>query len=122
MTRDTVTTGKLAEDFAVRCLMSGGIEVLDRNYRIRTGEIDIISRENRMLVFTEVKYRKNRKHGNPCEAVDREKQRRISRTALHYLTASGCTDCPVRFDVIEVTGPPECLKARRIRGAFEYCG
>ncbi len=119
---NNVELGRLAEDFAVSCLEKGGIRVLERNYRLRGAEIDIVSEEGQTLVFTEVKYRSSAVRGTPAAAVDGRKQKKICSAALHYVGTRGLTHRPVRFDVIEVTGGPGALKARRIRNAFDYCG
>ena len=69
--------GQEQEELAAKYLEEKGYEILERNYRIRTGEIDLIARDARYLVFIEVKYRKNLQMGDPLEAVDVRKQQRI---------------------------------------------
>lgn len=81
-----------------------GLKVLIYNYRCRLGEIDLIARDGDTLVFCEVKYRSGRKSGSPLEAVGVEKQNRIFRSAMCYLTENGITDLPCRFDVIGIEG------------------
>ena len=83
-------------------------------YRIRTGEIDLIARDGRYLVFAEVKYRKNLQMGDPLEAVDLRKQQQIYRTAIYYLHQKKWENVPCRFDVIGITGTQIC----HIRNAF----
>lgn len=109
---DTKKLGNAGEDLAVRFLEEAGHEILDRNYRIRNGEIDIISREKQekdrfgiteYLVFTEVKTRSGKNAGDPYEAVGREKQRKILKAAERYLYEKKLpVDTPVRFDVISI--------------------
>lgn len=77
--------GQKHEELAAKYLEEKGYEILERNYRIRTGEIDLIARDDRYLVFVEVKYRKNLQMGDPLEAVDSRKQQQIYRTARYYL-------------------------------------
>lgn len=109
------TAGALGEAAACQALQKARIAVLERNYRRPTGEIDIIAKEGRTLLFIEVKARSSLKYGRPSEAVDRAKQRHIVRTAMCYLSENDLADAPVRFDVIEVL-PGE---VRHIRGAFD---
>ena len=70
---------------AAAFLEERGCEVIERNYRCRLGEVDLIVRDGNYLVFVEVKYRQSERTGHPLEAVNPAKQRRISRTAVWYL-------------------------------------
>lgn len=98
-------------------LESRGFRILTYNFRCARGEIDIISLEGEVLVFTEVKYRRNALAGNPLEAVDRRKQGRICRCADYYrvrypfMAGRSC-----RFDVIGILGD----EIRLVRDAFSY--
>lgn len=93
------------EDLAADYLTRQGYEILERNYRDRLGEIDIIAREGPYLVFVEVKYRKNLKNGYPEEAVCGRKQQRIRHTASYYLYRHGHgEETPCRFDVVSIAG------------------
>ncbi|MDD6406383.1 MAG: YraN family protein [Clostridiales bacterium] len=104
---------KMAADY----LMKKGYTILDMNYRISYGEIDIVASCDGVLVFVEVKYRSNSRNGTPAEAVDVRKQRQISRVALTYLGKKGYgTDIPVRFDVITILGSD----ISHIENAFSY--
>lgn len=95
-----------------------GYEILERNFRCRQGEIDLIAREGVYLVFVEVKYRRNGGRGAPEEAVDGRKQQRICRTAAYYMVKHQIYDtCPCRFDVVAVEGQ----RVRLYRDAFAYC-
>lgn len=81
------------------------MQVIQRNYRTRTGEIDLIARDGRYLVFVEVKYRADDRKGTPLEAVDLRKQRMIIRTARHFLMRYRYdAQTPCRFDVVGITG------------------
>ena len=94
-----------------------GYEILEYNFRGRGGEIDIVARENRYLIFVEVKYRRNEKTGSPLEAVDDRKQRRICRAASSYLARHGLrTDQGCRFVVVAITGE----KIRLVKNAFPF--
>ncbi|MCI8703186.1 MAG: YraN family protein [Anaerotignum sp.] len=79
-----------------------GYEILERNYRRRDGEIDIIAQKDGYTVFTEVKYRKNSRNGFPSEAVDWRKQQSIIRTAKAYVAEKGLEGGEYRFDVAEI--------------------
>lgn len=98
-------------------LETQGYRILEYNFRNRRGEIDIVARDGRCLVFVEVKYRKDDRAGNPLEAVDYRKQRSICRTARYYLMAHHLgMDTPCRFDVVAVEGK----KIRIVKDAFPY--
>lgn len=98
-------TGSRYEEAAAAFLKEQGYEILERNYRDRRGEIDIIARDGRYFVFVEVKYRKSTHHGYPEEAVHTGKQEKIRRTAAYYLyTHRLGEETPCRFDVVSVMG------------------
>ena len=115
-----IGTGQTGEDLAVRYLENLGYTIVERNYRKRIGEIDIIARDGEYLVFIEVKTRSNRRFGSPFDAVDFRKQQQISRVALAFMTQHRCGEVPVRFDVIGVH-LEESPRVELIKNAFEYC-
>jgi putative endonuclease len=95
--------GARGEKLARRYLKRNGYKILFRNFRGRSGgEIDIVCRDNDTLVFVEVKTRAREDYGRPVEAVDRQKQKRISRGALGWLRMLDNPDILFRFDVVEV--------------------
>jgi putative endonuclease len=98
-------TGTRYESFAAEYLAERGYTLLEKNYRIRMGEIDLILRApDQTLVFCEVKYRRSDRCGSPVEAVDRKKQRIISRVASFYLASHGIgQEVRCRFDIIGIT-------------------
>ena len=107
--------GTRYEELAAGYLRDRGLRVLERNYRTRFGEIDLIAEDAGTLVFVEVKYRSGAGKGAPEEAVGRAKQAVIRRQAWAYLAAKGLNDLtPCRFDVIAVLGD----RVRWIRNAF----
>ncbi len=111
--------GKDYEELAARCLEEKGYRILERNFRCRQGEIDLIARDGSCLVFVEVKYRRDGRAGDPAEAVDFRKQRRIIRTAAYYCYKRNIGESQAcRFDVISVLGS----EVRHIENAFEYQG
>ena len=100
---DHLRRGFLGEKLAGRFLRKNGYKILYRNFRGRSGgEIDIICRDDDTLVFVEVKTRAREDFGRPIAAVDRRKQRRISRGGLAWLRMLDTPDILFRFDVVEV--------------------
>jgi len=94
--------GKLGEDLACEELRRRGYAILDRRYRTRFGEIDIIAREAGDVVFIEVKARAGDEFGGGAAAVTGWKQRRIGQMATDFLARRGLLDQPCRFDVVTV--------------------
>ena len=97
--RDVGVTG---EDRAVEALRREGYRILDRNYRCRHGEIDIVAFESGEIVFVEVKSRLTESKGSALAAVTAAKQRRIARVAEQYLAERDLAERPCRFDVVAV--------------------
>lgn len=101
---DKRARGKAGEDRAVHYLKKLRYTILARNFASRLGEIDIVARDRRTLVFIEVKLRTSPEFGSPFAAVDERKQRRLQRIASSYLVKNGLYDrTPVRFDVLGIT-------------------
>lgn len=96
--------GNISESVAVGYLKNCGYKNIITNFKCNIGEIDIIAREDNVLVFVEVKYRKNNIFGMPREAVNYQKQQKIRRVALSYMKKHGLMDSPCRFDVLEILG------------------
>ena len=112
--------GAEGETAAVRYLEEHGYQIIKRNYRNRYGEIDIIAELGNVLVFVEVKYRRAGDYGDPLEAVDIRKQRRISKAALYYYSGYGHGwNRPCRFDVVAIYGDGTI---RHVENAFEFQG
>lgn len=113
-------TGADYEDIAVGYLEKKGYRILERNYRCRYGEIDVIAFKDGVLVVAEVKYRSNDRCGEPAEAVDVRKQRRICRVTMDYLMRHKYfCEKPCRFDVISIYGGGEI---KHIENAFYFQG
>jgi len=94
--------GNFGEDAVEKYLRRHGYRVLERNYRCRFGEVDIVAIEDGCLVFVEVKTRVSGKYGNPSNAVNRMKLQHMKKTALCYINYKRMGDYPARFDVAEV--------------------
>jgi len=102
-TNDTTTArGREGEALAARHLEKCGLRVVDRNYRVRGGEIDLICRDGRSLVFVEVRQRSSGEFGGAAASITRRKQARIILAARHYL--AGKPDCDCRFDCVLIDG------------------
>ena len=99
--------GDLAESLAARFLEQHGLKVLTRNFRCRGGEIDLICRNGKALVFVEVRRRRSASFGGAGASITRSKQRRIILAAQHYLTANAKTECDCRFDCVLLDGRAE---------------
>lgn len=96
--------GQTAEEQACHFLEQQGLTLLTKNYRCPRGEIDLVMQHGDMVVFIEVRYRKNNRYGSGAESVDFRKQARITATAMHYLQAHPKQALlPARFDVIAMS-------------------
>ncbi|HEY5575352.1 MAG TPA: YraN family protein [Clostridiaceae bacterium] len=94
--------GNLGEIISENFLIDSGYIILDRNFRCKTGEIDLIAKDGDYICFIEVKTRCGSLFGNPCEAVTYPKQQRICKTAQMYILKKKLFKFNFRFDVIEV--------------------
>jgi len=102
-TESAPAIGAGKEELARRYLEGSGLRLVERNYRCRLGEIDLIMRDGDCLAFIEVRYRKSAGYGSPAESVTPRKQQRIILAARHYLQRHPTRlDC--RFDVLALTG------------------
>jgi putative endonuclease len=111
--------GRFGEQAATRHLEAAGLEILDRNWRCDTGEIDIVARDGRCLVVCEVKTRSGVGFGSPLEAVDRRKAARLRRLAARWLAQQDRGFPELRFDVVGVLRTPGGpLRVEHVRGAF----
>ncbi|MEN8168400.1 MAG: YraN family protein [Pseudomonadota bacterium] len=95
--------GQRAEQQAKEFLQRQGLILIDKNYRCRHGEIDLIMKDGSQLVFIEVRYRKNEAFGGPLASVDHKKRAHLIATASHYLQSKK-TPGSARFDVVGITG------------------
>ncbi len=102
--RDNKDTGNLGEEIAAAFLTARGYRILERNFRCKGGEVDIVVRDSRdkSLVFVEVKARRDLSYGLPQLAVTPFKQRQISKAALTWLAKKQQFDVNARFDVIAI--------------------
>lgn len=94
--------GTRGEDAAAAYLERSGMTVIDRNWRCKAGEIDIVALDGETLVVVEVKTRRTDAKGTPEDAVSASKQRKLVRLAEAYTISSGARDVEVRFDVVTI--------------------
>ncbi|HSF19973.1 MAG TPA: YraN family protein [Vicinamibacteria bacterium] len=117
--RRTSDLGRLGESVAARELERRGYQIVERRWRSRLGEIDIVARDGETLVVVEVKARSGEDYGPPADAVDAVKQRRLVRLAKAYLRARRLGEPRVRFDVVGVRFPSgEAPRVEVLRNAF----
>jgi len=119
MTQERLTLGRQGELLAREYLQKQGYQVVAENFRTKLGEIDLVARHGRTLVFVEVKTRSSPTHGHPFEAVTPRKQAQLSRVAQEYLSREGGCDQLARFDVIGVTITPAGTRIELVTNAFE---
>ena len=119
MTATHLLTGRRAERLAKLWLSCRGLRAISSNYRCRYGEIDLIMRDRDCVVFIEVRCRSSRTHGGPLGSVTRAKQIKLLHTAHHFLHQhSKYRACPMRFDVIALTGQYPAIRYDWCRQAF----
>ena len=94
--------GKKGEEIACIYLENRGYKIIEKNFFCKLGEIDIIVKQENTVIFIEVKTRKNKKFGNPAEAVNKRKQIHMYNVAKYYILIKGLRNIQLRFDVIEI--------------------
>lgn len=102
MTAKNIERGIEGEDLAVSTLEKSRYKIVERNYRTRAGEIDIVAREGECLVFVEVRTRASIEYGWPQETVIARKQKKLCKAARWYLQKNRIEDTPCRFDVVAI--------------------
>lgn len=107
--------GAVGEDLAVKYLLKNKYKIVARNYSCPLGEVDIVALDKKTLVFAEVKMRTSEVFGLPREAVNKQKQRHIAKTAQYFMHEHQVFSLETRFDVIEVLDE----KITHIKNAFE---
>jgi putative endonuclease len=110
--------GAAGEDLACAWLERRGYRILARNWRCRSGEVDVVARVGSTTVFVEVKERRNASHGLGLEAVTWSKRQRLVRAARLYAASKGLSETDLRFDVVSVDG----REVRHEPGAFDADG
>jgi putative endonuclease len=118
MTKDSRSSGRRGEDLACRFLKKDKYKILEKNYRSRQGEIDIIAEDRKgVLCFVEVKARSRQDYGLPIEAVTPSKQKKLLATAFIYLETNKMESKDMRFDIVSVNLKNE--ETQIIKNAFD---
>ena len=95
-----VSIGNIGEEAAVQALKKRGYKIIERNYRTKMGEIDIIAKDGEYTVFVEVRLRKSNAFGSPADTIDERKQQKIIKAAQMYAVKNDIYDTPMRFDAV----------------------
>jgi putative endonuclease len=111
--------GKLGEDLACEELQKRGYAIVERRFRTRCGELDIIARDGDVLVFVEVKARSGSGFGSPFDAVTWQKRQRLSAMAESYLLHKRLSGVACRFDVVSVLQGRSGHTVELVKGAFD---
>ena len=111
--------GKLGEDLACEELQRLGYAIVERRFRTRCGELDIVARDGEVLVFVEVKARSGRGFGSPFDAVTWQKRQRLSAMAESYLLHKRLAGVACRFDVVSVLRSQSGHTVELVKGAFD---
>ena len=111
--------GRRGEDLACAELEKRGYVIVDRRFRTRCGELDIVAREEGVLVFIEVRARSNGNFGTPFESVTWKKRLRLTRMAVSYLWLKQLAGVACRFDVVSIFEHQGTQTIELVRGAFD---
>ena len=98
--KTAVSIGIIGEETASLALKKKGYKIIDRNYRTKMGEIDIIAKDGDYTCFVEVRLRKTNDFGSPADTIVKDKQQKIIKTATAYAVKHNIYDTPMRFDVV----------------------
>jgi putative endonuclease len=119
VTKERIALGKFGEDLARERLKNCGYRILTTNYKCPLGEIDLVARDGDVLVFVEIKTRKNESLGRVKEMVNIRKKRQISKVALAYMKSNNLWGSKARFDVVAVGLLDGKKEIEIIKNAFE---
>jgi putative endonuclease len=111
--------GKRGEDLACTELEKRGYVIVDRRFRTRCGELDLVARDEGVLVFVEVRTRSGYNFGTPFESVTWQKRQRLSRMAISYLCLKRLSGQPCRFDVVSIVERQDGRTIELLKGAFD---
>jgi putative endonuclease len=123
MTRERQILGETGENLAAGELVARGYAILERRYRTRHGEIDIVAEHAETIVFVEVRARATGEFGRAADSVTDQKKRKVTAMAVEYLARHHITNRPCRFDVVaidEALGPSPEITV--FPNAFDACG
>jgi len=120
MKRSKIQVGQWAEELACAYLCQQGLQLIERNYRCRLGEIDLVMLDLDFLAVVEVRYRSNERFGSSLESVDLRKQRKIVAVTDYYLQThqAATQNYRCRFDIVAINGPQIPPRVQWIKDAF----
>ena len=110
--------GDFGEELACKFLRDNGYEILTRNYKNYFGEIDIIAKYKRQIIFIEVKTRTNLNYGEEIEAINRYKKRHIENTAKVFIKQNKLEKFQISFDAIQILKNKNSLKIKYVKQIF----
>lgn len=110
--------GNRGEEQATLFLENKGYFIVDRNFKCRSGEIDIVAKKNREYVFIEVKTRTSKKYGRPIEAVNKNKIKHIINTSKYYILKNNLQNFFIRYDIIEIYYKGNKILINHIKNVF----
>ena len=119
MTRDRIELGKRGEAIALKKIKRLGYKCIARNFRCPLGEVDLVAKDGKTLVFVEIKTRRMKSLGYAKEAITEKKKRQLSKVALAYMKANNCADMKSRFDVVAINLLNDKTEIEVIRNAFD---
>ncbi len=114
MTQASSKLGREGEKAAIKFLKKSGYRIIEKNFRTKAGEIDVIAEQDKILVFVEVKTSSGSLLGHPAEALTPHKQKKIASIASSFLAKHKIQDRECRFDVVSILGDPETPKSWEI--------
>ena len=107
MTKNRLKLGRVGEEEAVKFIRKQGYRILQTNFKTKTGEIDIIAEDKKVVAFIEVKTRTTGEYGSPLEAVNHHKQKKIVQVANQFLVQYRVENRECRFDIVAILAPTE---------------
>lgn len=111
--------GKRAESIALKHLKKAGLKLIHNNFYCKLGEIDLIMKDKKTIVFVEVRYRKSDHYGSSVESIDRRKQKRLARAAQFFIISKKWPqNMPYRFDIVGLSGDLITPSIQWIKNAF----
>jgi putative endonuclease len=110
--------GKFGEKIASQYLEREGYLIVEKNYRCKSGEIDIIIKKDNLVAFVEVKTRTSMVYGEPVESINNIKTDKIRKVADFYLAINGIENCQIRFDVVLIQKVERKIIISHIKNAF----
>lgn len=109
--------GKTGEEIAEIYLIKNGYKILERNFSCRQGEIDIIARDIKEIVFVEVKTRTNKKYGEPIDSITYYKKKHLIKSIQFYLYLKKLDNAFIRIDIIEIYKKDDGFLIKHTKGA-----